>query len=91
MDREQENKAAVDAVLRAINDMGFEPEPFVNEMKKAHRTLQQSFTVLCLAWLNHLAELKNHEFDLRNEWSVDIAKQLKERVPDAFGVRAPFI
>lgn len=47
-------------------------EEFVNEMASQHRTCQQDFTRLCLAWLEHIAQNDRH--DLRNEASVQLAK-----------------
>jgi hypothetical protein len=55
---------------------------FVKEMSYQHRTLQQMFTGICLAWLNHLSKLEEHQYDLRNEASVKTAKKIKAAVPD---------
>jgi predicted metal-dependent hydrolase len=48
-------------------------------MAHDHRTLQQTFTMLCLAWLRHLASLTDRDYDLRNEASVLLAKEIVER------------
>ena len=46
-------------------------------MSNEHRTLQQSFTKLCLAWLEHVAS-DNYQTDLRNQASHEIAKALMD-------------
>ena len=56
---------------------------FIQCMAREHRTLQQSFTGLCLKWLTHLASLKEFEYDGRNEASVKLAKEIMEKVPRA--------
>lgn len=47
---------------------------FGERMGREHRTLQQCFSNLCIAWIRHLAE--QEMFDLRNEDSVKLAKEL---------------
>ena len=42
-------------------------------MHYEHRTLQQNFTKMCVAWLEHLASLEPGEYDGRNEASVELA------------------
>lgn len=52
-------------------------EGFLDEMSRDHRTLQQSFTRMCLQWLEQVAERKGPQFlDRRNEDSQKIATQL---------------
>jgi len=74
--QEREAVEAAESVSRFTNRMGFSGELFVSAMSKQHRTLQQSFTRICLMWLVHLAELPEGWYDLRNEASVKIAKKL---------------
>lgn len=64
--------------------MRSERAEFIREMSFQHRTLQQTFTSICLSWLNHLASLKDGEgaYDQRNEASVKIARQIKAACPD---------
>lgn len=52
---------------------------FAGEMAREHRTLQQNFTRLCVAWLEHLAS-EDH-YDLRNEASVKLAQQFVSQIP----------
>lgn len=47
-------------------------------MAQEHRTLQQNFTRLCVAWLEHLASLQDGQFDLRNQASVELARKLAQ-------------
>jgi hypothetical protein len=75
-----------------VNNFTPEIEEFVKTMASEHRTLQQSFTGLCLAWLKALAELPEGRWDLRNEASVEIAKEIMAKVEKAgWGHRLPMI
>jgi len=47
---------------------------FVDRMSREHRTLQQGFTRLVMAWLKYLSETPH--YDLRNEASVEMAKKI---------------
>ena len=53
---------------------------FVEEMSYEHRTLQQSFTRLCVAWLEHLGSLDDVQYDLRNEDSVNLGREFVEKI-----------
>jgi hypothetical protein len=55
---------------------------FVERMGREHRTLQQSFTRLCAAWLEHLAFLPDNYYDARNEASVEYARKAVEATKD---------
>lgn len=60
--------------LDSFNNKGKE---FCDEMSREHRTLQQSFTRLCLTWLEHTASPEYHT-DGRNEQSQKISRELLE-------------
>lgn len=81
-DIEQEDRKLAaelaEKISRFVNSMANEDRIkfFVEAMHNEHRTLQQSFTGLALAWLKHLAALPEGHFDARNKASVDIAKKL---------------
>lgn len=76
--QEKESKDVVESISHYVNNMSHKPEHFVEQMSYQHRTLQQSFTRICVAWLLHLAEMERKGFyDLRNEGSVKLAKELK--------------
>jgi hypothetical protein len=55
---------------------------FVERMGREHRTLQQGFTRLCQAWLEHLAALPETHYDARNEASVEYARKAVEATRD---------
>lgn len=56
-------------------------EQFVECMAFEHRTLQQSFTRLCVAWLTHLGR-DVQLYDDRNEASVKLGKVFLEKIPE---------
>jgi len=52
---------------------------FLETMSREHRTLQQSFTRMCLQWLEQVAERKGPQFiDPRNESSQKIAEKMMD-------------
>lgn len=59
---------------------------FVERMGREHRTLQQGFTRLCVAWLEHLASLNENQYDARNESSVLYAKKVVEATHNCSGL-----
>ena len=48
---------------------------FNKGMDAQHRTLQQNFTRLVVGWLEHMATKGDHECDLRNKATVELAKE----------------
>lgn len=50
-------------------------EEFNLAMSSQHRTLQQSFTRLCLKWLEHISN-DEYRTDLRNQASKEIAQKI---------------
>lgn len=71
--------------VNTFNDKGEEfcavMSNFCNDMSVEHRTLQQSFTKLCLQWLEHCAS-DEYRTDARNEGSHLIAKELLDLFKD---------
>lgn len=55
---------------------------FLDEMDHDHRTLKQSFTRLCVKWLELQAAKEDGQFDQRNEASIELAKKFVEQVDD---------
>ncbi len=55
---------------------GHGTDGFIQEMSNDHRTLQQSFTRLCLQWLEYIAS--TDRVDPRNKDSKKIAQQMHE-------------
>jgi predicted ATPase len=77
--RESERQAAIaayESVSRFLN--GRNAGSLVPAIARDHRTLQQAFTGVCVAWLEHLAKLGEGEYDLRNAASVDLAKAVTQ-------------
>lgn len=87
MSRETENVAKVSLML---NSLSFDPEDFCKEFTKEHRTIQQSFTRLCIHWLCTCAS-DDYRFDGRNEASHQIAKALIDSQDADFIGNIPFI
>lgn len=60
---------------------------FCLSMENQHRTLQQAFTRLCVAWLMHTGD-PEYRTDLRNEGTHQLAINLRSMLQDAY---LPFI
>ena len=76
-----------DLLSSYLNSYGSERNKAVIEyMARDHRSLQQSFTRLCVQWLEHIAQ--NDACDARNEASVRIAKEFVNNVKNR---NVPFI
>lgn len=70
MERENEEQIA-DKIANMVNCFGIEPKLIAENMARQHRTLQQSFTALCFAWIKKCAAMKEEgRYDGRNEYSV---------------------
>ena len=85
--RERKN---VEIVADMLNDFSFNPEKFCEAMTMSHRTLQQSFTRLCIHWLCTCAD-DNYRYDGRNEASHRISKALIDSQDADFIGNIPFI
>jgi len=72
-----ETAKVVEDVTNMINFMSFNQKNFNALMSRQHRTLQQSFTRLCLNWLDHCAS-DVYLTDGRNDGSKKAALKLKE-------------
>jgi hypothetical protein len=77
--REEQSREVAQYMSNYVNSFGGY-EAFCDEMSKEHRTLQQNFTKLCIAWLKTLA--KAEHFDPRNEASVQLARKIVEQFED---------
>lgn len=87
-EEQKEAQEVVNVVSKHINNMGFSPEFFIEAMSHEHRTLQQSFTKICIAWFQKLHELgEKGYYDLRNEDSVKLARKLKPVIDEFGGLR----
>lgn len=83
-------KEQASKVAEMLNSYSFNCEEFCKEMTKEHRTLQQSFTRLCIHWLCTCAS-DDYRYDGRNEASHEIAKALIESQDADFIGHIPFI
>ena len=75
-------KGVVNILFNHINKSSFDINTMVELIARQHRTLQQSFTRLCVAWLRHLSKLNENQYDARNEASVKLAKKMLADVKD---------
>jgi len=74
---------AAKAMSDFVNNMSLNERAFVEEMNKEHRTLQQSFTGLCFAWIRHCAEkYEKGLYDGRNEAACKLSAEIVENVED---------
>lgn len=84
---EQESKALSDKMADFVNSFSTEKNKlFAEAMAGKHRTLQQNFTRLCIAWFQQLAVAEY--YDDRNQASVELARKLKPILDDTY---LPFI
>jgi hypothetical protein len=58
-----------------VNSFSSDHQAFITEMGKDHRTLQQSFTKLCLKWIEFVGS-DDYRYDLRNEDSHTTCKKM---------------
>lgn len=89
MTREEQNKQNAEKVAEMLNVFGFDNDGFCDAMCRQHRTLQQNFTRLCIAWLATCAS-DDYRYDGRNEASHEVAKALINS-QDADFLGLPFV
>ena len=68
----------VKEIINYVNNGNSNYKEFARLMSYEHRTLQQQFTKLCIAWLKELSETES--YDLRNECSVKFAQSVKDKL-----------
>ena len=73
----KQTKELVQEVSDYVNTFNNKGQEFCEAMSCEHRTLQQSFTKLCLQWIEHCASAE-YRTDGRNEQSKKIAMELLE-------------
>jgi hypothetical protein len=64
-------------ITNYVNSFTLKSEEFTDAMSREHRTLQQSFTRLCLKWIEHCAS-DEYRYDPRNQASHNISKMIIE-------------
>jgi len=77
---QEKGKNAAEEVSNIVNySVGSGMNSFLEQMSKKHRTTQQSFTRMCLMWLEQVAERKGPQnIDGRNEASQKILEQMMD-------------
>jgi hypothetical protein len=75
MTTEQRIEVMVKTIRDFVNTSSRNSAEFNKLMSVQHRTLQQSFTALCLKWIGHMAKDEYHT-DLRNEYSRQTAMEI---------------
>jgi hypothetical protein len=70
-------KELTSEITNYLNTYGDKSVEFNEAMSREHRTLQQNFTRLCLAWIEHCAS-DDYWTDGRNEASKNTAKAILE-------------
>ena len=71
----EETKQLVEKITDFVNSYSLKSEQFNEAMSREHRTLQQSFTRLCLKWIEYVAS-DEYRTDGRNHASNKIAREL---------------
>ena len=71
-------------IASMMNNFSFNPKEVCKAMCNEHRTLQQSFTRLCIEWLKTCAD-ENYRTDGRNEDSHIVAKNIEQGL-SSFGL-----
>lgn len=66
---------------RYCNSYNVPMDKFNAQMSREHRTLQQTFTKLCLTWIEHVAS-DQYRTDGRNEQSKQVCKELVNAFSD---------
>ena len=79
-----EIQKAVQNITNYVNSYSLDSDKFNEIMGCEHRTLQQSFTRLCLKWLEYAAS-DEYRFDDRNQASHQIGEELINLYKDANG------
>ena len=62
--------------LTSFVNRGGAPNDFVAALRMEHRTLQQGVGRCMVAWIEYLSSLEEGFYDLRNQASVELAKQI---------------
>lgn len=63
------------AMSRFVNSYGVDSQEFIDLMSREHRTLQQSFTRLCLKWIEKVGS-EEYRTDARNEASKEVCHKM---------------
>lgn len=86
MNLTKEQQAAKN-IAGELNTFGFSNAKFCETMLMEHRTLQQSFTGLCFAWIRALSDAEEWMIDGRNEAAHEACKRIVKTM-DEEGIRS---
>ena len=75
MTNKSETQKLVENITDFVNSYSIDSLAFIDAMESEHRTLQQSFTKLCLLWIENCAG-EAYRYDGRNEASHNISAEL---------------
>lgn len=78
-------KKIVSNLTDYVNTFGDVHTEFIKNMETEHRTLQQSFTKLCLKWMEHVGS-SEYRFDDRNKQSHETCRLMLELFKDYQGL-----
>lgn len=78
-------KKIVSNLTDYVNTFGDTHTEFIKNMETEHRTLQQSFTKLCLKWMEHVGS-SEYRFDDRNKQSHETCRLMLELFKDYQGL-----
>ena len=84
----EETKQLVEKITDFVNSYSLKSGQFNEAMSREHRTLQQSFTRLCLKWLEHVAS-DEYRTDGRNVVSQDVCSEIIGIWEDVHGTGGP--
>lgn len=77
MDANQEKAIEISQNIANYVNSFSQRDEFNVAMSNQHRTLQQSFTRLCLKWLEHISK-EEYRTDPRNQSSKDVSVKIVE-------------
>ena len=78
-------RSVAEELAKLVNSYSLNCTAVAKEMTREHRTLQQSFTRLCVAWLKECAK-DTYSYDGRNEATHFVAKKLVAALDDDCGL-----
>ena len=82
------NKEIAQQIANLMNSFSVKPDEIAAELRKEHRTLQQTFTRVAVAYLKRCAEDDANMFDDRNIATHEFAVKIKPVLDEAV---LPFI
>jgi hypothetical protein len=81
-----DTQKTVKDITEFVSSFSLNQNEFNEVMSHEHRTKQQSFTRLCIKWLEHVSSA-DYKTDLRNDESKKVARELIETFEKKHGYR----